>query len=346
MLASDSSESNSDLPGRPGYRMPRRLSCLDGSPRRIGVEIEMSGIELPVIAAQLVARYGGTIDRISDYELKVEGTVLGDFKVDLDFEYLQKVHRENTEGSGDWMREFEHFAADAIQALMRNLIPCELISPPLPFARLGELDCIVDALRSRGANGSRRALLAAFGLHLNPELPDMGAGTILTYLRAFVCLQTWLEAREDIVYSRKFSPFIRSYAGGYEDLILQENYSPSLDQLIDDYLEYNPTRNRILDMLPMFAFLNESKVVGALPGEKIRKRPTLHYRLPNSDIDNPHWGIWRSWNDWQEVESLADDPHRLKVVCEAYRRSRAGGYFSLEYHSWKVDVKQWLNVPS
>ncbi|MDF1712369.1 MAG: amidoligase family protein [Akkermansiaceae bacterium] len=346
MSASDSHERNSGQPDRPCYRMPGRLSGLDGSPRRIGVEIEMSGVELPVIAAQLVAHYGGTIDRISDYEFRVEGTVLGDFKVDLDFEYLQKLHRDDSGEGGDWMREFEHLAADTIQALMRNLIPCEVISPPLPFARLGELDWIVDALRSRGANGSRQALFAAFGLHLNLELPDLEAGTILTYLRAFVCLQAWLEDREDIVYSRKFSPFIRSYAGAYEDLILAENYSPSLGQLIDDYLEHNPSRNRILDMLPMFAFLDESKVVESLPKEKIRKRPTLHYRLPNSDIDNPAWGIWRSWNDWQEVESLAEDPHRLRVVCEAYRRSRAGGYFSSEYHSWKEDVKQWLNVPS
>lgn len=346
MSTSDSSESQSDLPGRSGYRMPRRLIGLDGSPRRIGVEIEMSGIELPVIADQLVAHYGGAIERISDYEFKVNGTALGNFKVDLDFEYLQKVHRDNTGETGAWMREFEHLAADAIQALMRNLIPCELISPPLPFARLSELDSIVKALRTCGANGSRQALFAAFGLHLNFELPDMEPGTILNYLRAFVCLQAWLEEREDIVYSRKFSPFIRSYVGGYEDLILAENYSPSLDQLIDDYLEHNPTRNRILDMLPMFAFLDEPKVVGALPGEKVRKRPTLHYRLPNSDIDNPDWGIWRSWNDWQEVESLADDPKRLKLTCEAYRRSRAGGYLSREYHSWKEDVKQWLNVPS
>lgn len=328
------------------YQMPRQLTCQDGSPRRVGVEIEMSGIELPVVAEQLVAAYGGTIDCVSEYEFRVNGSALGDFKVELDFEYLQKLGREKDACDSDWLREFEQLAADAIQALMKNVIPCELVAPPLPFAQIAELDAIVERLRRHGANGTRQALLSAFGVHLNPELPDMEAETILAYLRAFVCLRAWLEEREDIVFSRKLSPFIRNYSSEYENLILEKNYAPSLKQLIGDYLDHNSTRNRMLDMLPMFAFLDEERVVEAVGGQKLRKRPTLHYRLPNCDIDNPNWGIWRSWNDWQQVESLASDESRLRAVCEAYRRSCAGGYFSLEYHSWKEDVRQWLTDPS
>lgn len=328
------------------YQMPARLSCPDGTPRRVGIEIEMSGIELPVIADQLVDKLGGTLRHISEYEIQVNGSTLGDFKVDLDFEYFQKLARRDLDADGEWLHEFEQLAADAIQALMKNLIPCELITPPLPFTRLGELDAVVASLRECGANGTRRALFSAFGLHLNPELPDMEAGTILAYLRAFVCLQVWLEEREDIVFSRKLSPFIRSYAIGYENLILDENYVPSLAQLIDDYLEHNPTRNRMLDMLPMFAYLDQERVVEIVGGQKLRKRPTLHYRLPNSDVDNPNWGVWCSWNDWMQVESLANDGQRLRAVCRACRSSRAGGYFSSEYHSWKDKVKQWLIGPS
>ncbi|MCB1096696.1 MAG: amidoligase family protein [Verrucomicrobiae bacterium] len=328
------------------YKMPHRMMRQDGSLRRVGVEIEMSGIELPVIAAQLAAEYGGTIDCLSEYEFRVNGSALGDFKVDLDVEYLQELGRDNGGTDSDWLREFEQLAADAIQALMKNLIPCELIAPPLPFGQLAELDAIVERLRRKGGKGTRHALLSAFGLHLNPELPDMESGTILAYLRAFVCLRTWLEEREDVVFSRKLSPFIRSYPDDYEALILEESYAPSLGQLIGDYLNHNPTRNRVLDMLPMFAFLNEARVVKVVGEQKLRKRPTLHYRLPNCDIDSPDWGIWRSWNDWQQVESLASDAPRLRAVCEAYRRSCAAGYYSLDYHSWKEDVRQWLTDPS
>lgn len=332
--------------GGSAYFMPRRLFSAEGAPRRVGVEIELSGVELAVIADQLVAQYGGTIQCLSEYEFKVKGTALGDFKVDLDFEYLQKIGRRDLEHNRDCFREFEHLAADAILALMGNLIPCELIAPPLPFDRLFELDSIVETLRERGANGSRHSLLAAFGVHLNPELPDLSAATILTYLRAFICLQAWLEDQEDVDLSRKLSPFIRSYPKGYENLVLEQSYAPSLTQLIDDYLEHNPTRNRMLDMLPLFAFLDEARVMNAVPGQKIRKRPTLHYRLPNSDIDNPNWGIWQSWNDWQEVEFLADDPLRLGQVCDALQQSRAAGFFSLGEDPWKEDVKQWLSDPS
>ena len=87
------------------YQMPRRSACPYGTPRRVGVEIEMSGIELPVIAEQLVAEYRGAIDRVSEYEVKVNGSALGDFKVDLDFEYLQKLGRQDSDVVSEWSRE-------------------------------------------------------------------------------------------------------------------------------------------------------------------------------------------------------------------------------------------------
>jgi hypothetical protein len=37
---------------------------------------------------------------------------------------------------------------------------------------------------------------------------------------------------------------------------------PDLDTLIDDYLEYNPTRNRALDFLPLFLHLDEDARAG------------------------------------------------------------------------------------
>lgn len=328
------------------YRMPARRLRQDGGERRVGVEIEMSGIELAAIASRLQAEYGGVIEAITEYEFKVLQTALGDFKVDLDSEYLQKIGRENPRGGSGEIFDFERLAADAIQALLKNVIPCELVAPPLPFARLPELDACVAQLRQSGAKGTRFALLSAFGVHLNPELPDLKADTILAYLRAFVCLRPWLEEREDVVLSRKLSPFIRTYPEAYVDRVLADDYAPSLGELISDYLEDNPTRNRMLDMLPLFAFLDEPRVVAAVGGQKLRKRPTLHYRLPNSDIDNPVWGIWRSWNDWTEVEALAGDTDRLREVCRAYRDSRDGGYFSPDYYSWKDDVQQWLSDPS
>jgi len=90
------------------------------------------------------------------------------------------------------------------------------------------------------------------------------------------------------------------------------DYQPDLDALIDDFLHFTPTRNRPLDMLPLFAWLDEDKVMQA-PVEKdlIKARPALHYRLPNCLIDEPDWSLSVPWNDWIEVERLAADSDAL-----------------------------------
>ena len=328
------------------YAMPPCLTGTDGQDRRVGVEIEMSGIELSVIAAELSAVLGGKTEVHSDYELEVRESRLGDFKIDLDFEYLQKMAHRHGQEAPDWSREFELLAADTLQALLKNLIPCELITPPLAFHKLPELDEVVKALRQRGAQGTRQALFATFGLHLNPELPDLEAETILAYLRAFIGLREWLEEREKVVLSRKLSLFIRPFPAEYEALVMSAEYAPTLAELTRDYLTFNATRNRMLDLLPLLAHLDEEAVTDAIKDQKLRKRPTLHYRLPNSDIDNPEWGIWRSWNDWMQVEWLVHERERLEELCTAWRRSRRGGYLSGDFHSWKETVKEWLIDPT
>jgi hypothetical protein len=70
----------------------------------------------------------------------------------------------------------------------------EVVSPPLPMDRLDGLDA------HRPAAGCRRPrhpgrLAFAFGVHLNPELPDTDADTVTRYLKAFLCLFDWLRKR-------------------------------------------------------------------------------------------------------------------------------------------------------
>jgi len=75
-----------------------------------------------------------------------------------------------------------------------------------------------------------------------------------------------------------------------------------------------------MDMLPLFAYLDEDRVRSRLDDPRIKARPTLHYRLPNCDIDNPGWNLDQPWQNWLQVERLANDPARLKQFCEQYRR--------------------------
>src|SRR3546814_15560751 len=67
-----------------------------------------------------------------------------------------------------------------------ELVPMELVTPPVPAGRLPENDSLVRDLVRRGAGGTRDRLLYAFGLHLNPVLDaaDLGAGPMLRVLHA------------------------------------------------------------------------------------------------------------------------------------------------------------------
>lgn len=307
------------------FKAPPILKNHLDNPRKVGVEIEMSGIELSMIVCQINIAFGGRIKEISRYEFVVEATRLGDFKIELDSRQLRLLEKQklaNPDLQAEPIPDLEMYTKDMLAALSKNLVPCEVVAPPLPIDQLHELNTVVELLRRHDAKGTRTSLFYAFGVHLNPELPDLQAGTLLNYLKAFICLQDWLVEAEQVDLTRKLSPFIDDFPKAYKHLILQPDYQPAIERLVADYLQHNPTRNRILDMLPVFAFLDEAPIKQALGEEKLNKRPTLHYRLPNSDIDNPDWGLEQCWNNWLAVEKLANDPDRLARVSAAYLQTQ------------------------
>jgi hypothetical protein len=78
-------------------------------------------------------------------------------------------------------------------------------------------------------------------------------------------------------------------------------------------------------------------VFRAVPGQKIKSRPTFHYRLPNSRVDEPQWGgVVEDWNRWVQVERLAFDQRRLNEAIAAYRAHRG------TQKDWVERSRQWL----
>jgi Putative amidoligase enzyme len=66
-------------------------------------------------------------------------------------------------------------------------------------------------------------------------------------------------------------------------------YAPP-PQLFEHYLEHNPTRNRPLDLLPLFVHLHGPGLLKRVEDAPLVKpRPTFHYRLPNCELTNPGW---------------------------------------------------------
>lgn len=321
------------------YRMPPLMKNSQGQERRVGVEIELTGPKIRDLVDVVESCYPGEVRSVSDYEWEIECPELGTFRIEVDFDLLKRLGRQSHE-TGDLLDEW---AGKALNSLASGLAPLEIVSPPIPLSRLAEMDVLVDQLRLEGAKGSKYSLLHAFGLHLNPEAPALTAESMLSYLRAYLCLHDWLVEVDDTDLSRRLSPYIKPFEEDYIEHVLPSVYHPSVEKLIDDYLHFNPTRNRALDMLPLFAFIDEKRVRTAVDSALVKSRPTYHFRLPDCDIDNPAWGIWKPWNEWAEVEWLAADAERLQDCSQAYLRHCRSLAPDL-LNPWRKQVQQWLST--
>ncbi|MGB1949170.1 MAG: amidoligase family protein [Marinobacter sp.] len=321
-------------------RMPDILRTASGEERRVGVEIELSGLsyeELVKLAGKLLS---GDAHAASRYVAELE-TDLGKFTIELDSDPIKDLDLQD-ERLPESVRELGGQAMDVIDAAAEKIVPLEIVSPPLPFSTLERIETLCNELRKAGAMGSREALYYAFGLQLNPELPDLEAPTLVRYLQAFAVLYEWLKGRHQVDISRKFTSYIEPWSSTYTDKLIEDDYAPDVEQLMRDYLKYNPTRNKALDLLPLFAHLDSRLLAEYVEDERIKSRPTLHYRLPDCDIDNPQWHFSTVWNDWVVLEQLANNAAELAELREAFRKSRKLSLRNLT-QSWPDTCNQWLH---
>ncbi len=331
-------ERSSSLP------MPPRLHTRSGALRRIGVELEMQGLPIELMSALVAAQVGGTVEEISRYEHRVHGDAAGDWTVELDFAWLRGRGRQwRDERSA--LGPLDEAAEELLAAGSQAVVPMEVVSPPLPMTRLHEVEALIARLREAGARGTHDGLAFAFGLHLNPELPDTEAVTITRYLKAFMCLFDWLKAQARLDLLRRLMVYIDPFPAEYVRRVIDPGYRPDLPRLMDDYLQDNPTRNRALDLLPLFAHLDERRVRAAVDDPRIKPRPALHYRLPNCQIDEPGWGVRQAWCGWLQVERLAEEPTRLDDLCVRYLEflDRPLGRLM---DDWAERVRPWLQDPT
>ncbi len=309
-------DTNKSTPSR--FNPPPWTNNSEGGERRVGVEMEMAGIEPEVMAKAVTATLGGRVERESAFSTRVVDTELGDFEIELDANLLtSRKYQQHLSELGIEIGEGE--TRENVEALISRVaglvVPLELVGPPIPWSKLERLDAIRKKLHKAGARGTHGSPFYAFGLHLNIETASLKAEYLLAMLRAFLLKYDWLLERSDIDLARRISPYIHPYPEDYVVHVMQGKYRPSIRRLIDDFLEFTPTRNRPLDMLPLFAHIDRKRVMAAdVETELIKPRPAFHYRLPNCLIDEPDWSLAKPWNDWLEVERLAADPEALETA--------------------------------
>lgn len=331
--------------GSVNFHNPPLTTNYEGKIRKVGFELEFSGLSLPAAAGIIAHIFGGRVEFVSNFLYLIKETKFGDFTVELDAEVLKEErYKDYLKKIGidvDRLRiseEVETF----ISRLAAAVVPHEIILPPIPLMKIPMVETLKNALREAKAQGTKVSLVYAFSLQINPEIPSGSPGNLINYIKSFLLLFHWIYKQSKIDFSRRIAPFITNYPPSYYLLALNPEYCPDLPVLIDDYLAHNPTRNRPLDLLPLFTWLDKDRV-WRYPVEKelIKPRPTFHYRLPNSLIDEKEWTVAQEWNLWVEVEKLAFIPEKIRRMSEDFLDT-VGFPMSMYISEWTEKVEYWL----
>lgn len=316
------------------YDLPPRVNKDDGSPRMVGFELEFSGITLDETAKAVQSAVGGELQSVSPAERIIQTDSCGEFIVELDWAYLKEKASDMDRGEegSDWLELLSQAAA--------LLVPVEVVCPPIPLTKLSALNPMISALRDAGAIGTEESLIAAYGVHINPELPRLDAETLFAYLRAFAILQWWLVDTHDVDATRKVSPYVDLYPEAYLREVLSKAES-TMDEIFSDYFQHNATRNRAMDLLPMLSEIDSKRVRDAVDDQRIKARPTFHYRLPNCHIEHPDWSLSSSWNTWCVVERLANRKSELNALANDFLAAHRP-ILGVNRGDWVNFVNQWL----
>ena len=138
------------------WELPCKLEKADGDPRRVGIEIELQGIDVEDLAELTAETLGGTVDRVSSVEFNIDVSDFGKFPVEVDFRLLKELAHEREERIDSGDEGLMDFAVDLLGGASAVLVPCEIVTPPIPMQSMTKpMDALVHRLRAAGAQGTR-----------------------------------------------------------------------------------------------------------------------------------------------------------------------------------------------
>ena len=138
------------------YAIPARAITERGDPRHVGFELEFAGMEFKDTVQVLADVLDVPATTHTSAEASLRHPELGKFVVEVDSELAKQLAkaRANDRGSTD------DPLAEWVVNLTTELVPVEVVCPPIPIRRLPVLDEMVNALREAGATAGGAA--AAF----------------------------------------------------------------------------------------------------------------------------------------------------------------------------------------
>jgi hypothetical protein len=322
------------------FIMPPVICNAGGAVRTVGFELEFGAVNLKRVAEIIISLFGGQAEKSNRFLMKVTGTSIGDFQLKMDSRIMTEKKYEPILSSLGINTEGEE-VIDFVESFFSIVIPYELGTPPLPITRISEFEKLRRELFRNKAKGTRKSLLTAFATHINTEYPSPDPASILSYLRAFLLLYPLIFEKAEIHITRRIYQFIEPFPDDYTALVLDPYYHPGLKELIYDYRQYNPNRNRPLDLYPAFACLDAGLVNTFKDIGSVKPRPAFHYRLPNSEVDNADWCLADEWNSWLLVERLAADPGSIEILSRDFLKSKHKMLFGFD-GNWSRHMEKWM----
>ncbi len=329
------------------FQLPPHSQNQEDKIRKVGFELEYAGVDLATGVAMLETLLDTDAESEGAFRFLLPWQGEGKFKLEVDAALLSEgTYKDYLAAVGIETRNLnlERKIDDIVESLASVLVPCEIVTPPLPMNDMAVIDQIATGLRKRQARGTGKSLLYAFGLHINPEVASFDPGYLLRHIQAFIILYSWICRDSKVDFTRKLSTYIKLYPANYIERILSAAYSPDIDNLIDDYMDDVGSRNHALDMLPLFAHMDEKRVMAkAREPDLIKPRPAFHYRLANSRVDQPGWNVAGEWMYWVEVERLAHNEEALQGLCQDYLAKNPASVFRSDA-AWAAHVADILQL--
>ena len=299
--------------------------------RRCGVEIEFSGLDAHAAADVIAGAIGGTVENTGRHAGVVRGSAIGDVKVYLDTRYAQPAKDPTLVDEVLDALELRDGAAGLLASVMP--VPVEIVTDPITRAQFAELDRAIEALRAAGAGDTKAGTLYAYGMHLNPEHHG-GPGRAIRIAAVYAFAERWLRHLRPPDNARRVTPFVDPYSESYVEELAKEfsdGREPDMRRFVELYAEYNPDRNRGLDMWPLIGHLAPRLARRFHDGPIKNARPTFHYRLPDSLVSVPGWSPREELDRWEAMERAADDPATFERLCRA----------AAEFTGWRLPRPQF-----
>lgn len=318
--------------------------------RTVGFELEFANVNIEQAIKIIKNLYGGEVQEKHRFHKKVVGTELGDFTIEIDLKLLnEKSYQKHlakfnidlqTFQMGEDSLEFK--VENAMESIVSSVIPYEIITPPVPVTEVAKFEQLRLSLFKNNAKGTKDFFTNAFATHINIEVPAQNVETLQNYVKAFLLLYPWIFYQSGIALARRVSSFIAPFPNKYAERVVSPAYHPDMDTFIEDYHLYNPDRNRPLDMYPLMAHLRKEKVDKYQNLGNVKSRPTFHYRLPNSLIDEADWSLAKEWNYWVLIDNLANDAERLTQMSREYMSVRQNTLLGFD-KKWSKQTEKWLS---